>query len=102
TAWSARERTRAVFRFRQAAPSRDHHRLVLLSPSRRLLGKVAAGHVAFADLIERRMLRSAAIPRVRTTVVKAAALRPFRGGLPRAGSRREPLALMSHLRHRGQ
>ena len=55
---------------------------------------------AAADLIQRRMLRGAALPRVRAAVVKAAALRPLRRRRHGAGNRREPLALLPDLRHR--
>src|SRR5688572_23993916 len=70
-----------------------------VQPALRLVGEVTARRVAATDLIELRVLRLAALPRVRAAVAEAAALRPVRGGRHGAGDRGETILLAADARH---
>src|SRR5690348_1616556 len=71
-------------------------------PALRLLGEMTARRVAAADLVERRMLRLTALPRVRATIAEATALRPGRRRGNGARNRREAVLLPPDARHRAE
>src|SRR5215208_4666259 len=73
-----------------------------MPPALGLVGEVTARRVAAPDLIERRMLGLAPLPRVRTAVAEAAAIRP--GGRRRHGTRNggETGLAAADTRHRAE
>src|SRR5579862_9749285 len=73
-----------------------------MRPAFRLLCQMTARQMTVADLIERRMLRLAALPCVRTPIAKATAARP--SGWRRYGSRnrRQSLPRLAESRHSPQ
>src|SRR4051794_4093156 len=66
----------------------------------RFVGEMTTRYVSAADLVQRRMLRGAALPGIPTAVTKAATARPCGRGWHGARNCRQALAPFAYARHR--